>query len=556
MQKGLLLIALPLLYQALFIGLLLRRQTAHNEAQRAAVHTKEVLVHVDRIFSLVQSALADVRGFVLTENPRFSKDSERARAEVESELKVLGKYVADNPDQTRRWRDLSARSVQLVDYENQLVALVNSGQREQAQARVASLRGVELLDKLTSDFDEFRATEESFDQARLTALAISSTLQNWLLVLGLTVNVVIGAACAAIFGRGISRRLAVLTQNTARIARGEALVPRVGGRDEISELDSNFHAMSEQLAALRQKERVFQTVLERRNEELIHANRDLDAKSRENEMFVYSVSHDLRSPLVNLQGFSKELGLIRRDLKGLFDEDLTEAARDRARMIVERDIGESIHYIQTAVQRLSSIIDALLRLSRIGRVEYRAEVMDLAPVIARILAAMRGTIAARGAKITVQEMPPAFADPTAIEQIFANLIGNAVNYLDAQRPGEIEVGCLPDEALGAKGKRVFYVKDNGLGIADAHLSKVFAVFQRLHAQVAPGEGIGLPIVRRMVERHGGEVWVESKEGVGSTFFVSLPAGMETSPLAVAPKKESIRIAADIYEKSRAHDYSR
>jgi signal transduction histidine kinase len=123
-------------------------------------------------------------------------------------------------------------------------------------------------------------------------------------------------------------------------------------------------------------------------------------------------------------------------------------------------------------------------------------------------------------------LPPAWGDPTAVEQIFANLIGNALNYLDPKRPGVIEVGDQ-NHAGGCKTPgdsafHTYYVKDNGLGIPDAYRPKIFQAFQRLHAQVAKGEGIGLVMVRRMVERHGGRIWLESAEGVGSTFFVTLP----------------------------------
>ncbi|RYD69531.1 MAG: ATP-binding protein, partial [Verrucomicrobiaceae bacterium] len=128
----------------------------------------------------------------------------------------------------------------------------------------------------------------------------------------------------------------------------------------------------------------------------------------------------------------------------------------------------------------------------------------------------------------------------ALEQIFANLIGNAVNYLKSGEPGQIEVGILEQPPEEFDGMLVYFVRDNGLGIPDAYLPKVFAIFQRLHANVAPGEGIGLALVRRMVERHGGKIWVESKEGIGSTFFVALPR-KEHSPLVVAPRKERIRV---------------
>ena len=113
-----------------------------------------------------------------------------------------------------------------------------------------------------------------------------------------------------------------------------------------------------------------------------------------------------------------------------------------------------------------------------------------------------------------------------MEQIFANLIGNAVHYLDAARSGTIEVGATTRLPAGTMaGFHVYYVKDNGLGIPEAYHQRVFTAFSRLHANVAQGEGIGLALVRRMVERHGGKIWLESAAGVGTTFFVALPAAV-------------------------------
>jgi len=199
-----------------------------------------------------------------------------------------------------------------------------------------------------------------------------------------------------------------------------------------------------------------------------------------------------------------------------------------------------VQFIQAAVTRLSHIIDALLRLSRAGRVEYRPELVEVGPVITRIVEAMRGTISTHRAEVSIRPLPSVWADPTALEQIFANLIGNAVNYLDPERPGKIEIGVIERKVDENEDPVTFYVKDNGLGIAEAYLPKVFAIFQRLHSDVAAGEGVGLALVRRVVERHGGKVWVESTQGVGSTFFVSLPVASSSSPLpVVAPRKERL-----------------
>src|SRR5207253_3279679 len=126
------------------------------------------------------------------------------------------------------------------------------------------------------------------------------------------------------------------------------------------------------------------------------------------------------------------------------------------------------------------------------------------------------------------ELPPVFGDPTAVEQIFANLIGNALNYLDARRPGLVEVGSLSSQGSNGSGRHTFYVKDNGLGIPEAYKGKIFKAFQRVHPGVAKGEGMGLTVVHRMVERLGGKIWFESVEGAGTTFFVTLPETQKKS----------------------------
>lgn len=281
-----------------------------------------------------------------------------------------------------------------------------------------------------------------------------------------------------------------------------------------------------------QAARKFTQILEQRvaerTAELAESNRQLKQQNEENETFVYSVSHDLRSPLVNLQGFSKELEASCRDIRELFVADeVPPALRQHALSILDDGMKEPIRFIRTAVTRLSTIIDALLRLSRAGRVEYHPVSVDLDTVVARVIDSMRATMVAREARITVHDLHPVLADRTSVEQIFANLVGNALNYLDPKRPGDIHIGidrtATTDSQNDSAGMVTFFVRDNGYGIPAAHRAKIFRAFQRLRPELVQGEGMGLAIVRRMVERHGGRIWLQSNENVGTTFFFTLPA---------------------------------
>ncbi len=248
-------------------------------------------------------------------------------------------------------------------------------------------------------------------------------------------------------------------------------------------------------------------------------NQDLAQKNAENEMFVYSVSHDIRAPLVNLQGFSQEISMAADDMRLLLkQEGLPESIRNQFSELLDGGVDESIGYIQTSVKHLSNIVDGLLRLSRAGRVQYEWAEIPVQKLIRRILDSLSVTIAARRAKFTVDPLPSVTGDTPALEQLFSNLISNALNYLDPAREGRIHIGILPSEG----DRETFFVKDNGLGIPETLQTDLFKGYQRFHPNLAGGEGMGLAIVQRIVERHNGKVWIESRPGEGSTFYVALP----------------------------------
>ena len=527
LRKGLTLIAVPLLFQLGFIALVARMRTENARAVDWAIHSKDVIALTEACRVGFLSAHGAIQGYIITRDTTFADDLARASRIARARLKELRRLVDDNEDQSRAADRVSAHALDFLAYMQEGADLVRRGGMDPAKA--ATRRGVSQmkLNAVSRDIEAFVGEEHHLDDIRQSILARTRDLIDQLLYGGCVASILCTLGVAVVFSRNISGRIGRLTENSYRLAEGRELRPPMGGGDEIGRLDAVFHEMARTLADAATRERAHAELIGRRAEELAAVNGQLGEKARENEMFVYSVSHDLRSPLVNLQGFSKELGMIGKDLVRLVDaEGVPDDVRRKARGLVEAEMGESIGFIQVAVSRLSAIIDALLRLSRAGRVEYRRQDVPVAPIVARVVAALRGTIDERKAVVTVGDLPPAVGDPTAIEQVFANLVGNAINYLDPARPGRIDVRAGGPDDRAPAGSVVYEVADNGLGIPEAYKGKIFTAFQRLHGEVAKGEGIGLALVRRVVERHGGRIWFESEAGRGTTFFVALPAVSE------------------------------
>ena len=496
-QKGFALITIPLLFQAIFGAVLIQRQAYRSRVENWAIHTKEVISQAETYFRMLVEADGQINAFVVTGEERAGTSFERTAAGLPEEADVLAKLVADNPPQVQRVHVIAEKTGRLTDQLRTLYQVAQSKDPGSAAVRVRYISVTNPIADIRKDLDAFVGVEEKLDRIRLEALDKIQRLMFWIISLGLATLIGVGLMCAWFFGHTIVNRLRVLNENVRRVSAGQPLVARVGGTDEVAVLDDSFHRMAEGLSAATAKEKEFQESLERRAGELSLINRELVQKSEENEMFVYSVSHDLRSPLVNLQGFSKELSISMREMRDLFRAgEVSNALRAQGEDILDHGMAEPVTFIQTAVTRLSAIIDALLRLSRAGRVEYQKREVDTHSVVRRVIDASRSTMSEKKAQVTVSgELPNVLGDPTAIEQIFGNLVSNALNYLDKTRPAVIEVGSLPREDDSAL--VTCYVKDNGLGIPEAYQGKIFGIFQRVHGNIAVGEGIGLALVRRM-----------------------------------------------------------
>ncbi len=239
-------------------------------------------------------------------------------------------------------------------------------------------------------------------------------------------------------------------------------------------------------------------------EEREHLITELESKNAELERFTYTVSHDLKSPLITIKSFL-----------GFVEQDALQGKMDRLRGDLKR--------IGAAADKMADLLDELLELSRIGRLNNPPTTVDFNKLTADTLELLSGGILAKGTEIHVQpDMPPVYADKARLLQVVQNLIENALKFMGDQPNPTITVGAV-EQARETR----FFVKDNGVGIDPAYHEKIFGLFDKLD-QSTPGYGTGLALVRRIIAVHGGHIWVESQgAGKGSTFFFTLPEQMPT-----------------------------
>lgn len=240
------------------------------------------------------------------------------------------------------------------------------------------------------------------------------------------------------------------------------------------------------------------TDMSRRVRDYSILSKKLKESNDELEAFTYSVSHDLRAPLRAMVGFSRIL--IKK-----FASELPDAAH------------RYLNIINDSALELGDLIDDLLRLSRIGRGEIARNSIDIKKLVQNILKETVGDYEGRNVEQVISDIPECHGDLPLVKQLLTNLLSNAIKYTRCQEAARIEVG------YEIKGKeRVYYVKDNGAGFDMKYVDKLFGVFQRLHRpEEYEGTGVGLAIVKRIANRHGGRVWAEGKKDEGATFYFTL-----------------------------------
>lgn len=246
---------------------------------------------------------------------------------------------------------------------------------------------------------------------------------------------------------------------------------------------------------------------------------NLEMKNDELQSVLYTASHDLRSPLVNIQGFGGELQRACEKLKSLMGScSLDGESRQEIMKLLSDEVPESLHFVKAGADKIQLLLDGLLRLSRVGSIEISLEPLKMNELLGKVLHAQRFQIQQRQAEVTVDPLPACLGDVVMVNQLFGNLIDNALKYSEPSRPCRIRIsGHIADNHAE------YAVADNGVGIEPEHCQEIFQIFYRLHPGGAiPGEGLGLAIVKRILDRLGGAIRVESTPGKGTTFWISLP----------------------------------
>ncbi len=247
------------------------------------------------------------------------------------------------------------------------------------------------------------------------------------------------------------------------------------------------------------------------------ANAVLEAANREVRSFAYIVAHDLRSPVVNFQGFVEEIEFALESVDETLHQvkaTLPEEKQATMHEAFDLDIPDALQHLKSSTERMNEMLMSVLDLARQGRREFHPVMVDSARVVDEIIASLR----LDHIQVRIHDMPMIYADRVAVQQIAGNLLDNAVKYLDPARPGHVEIWATVNEE-----ETIFHVRDNGRGIAEEDHERILQPFRRArNAFDVEGSGMGLAYVQTLVRRLGGRIWFESQPDVGSTFHVALP----------------------------------
>jgi len=439
-------------------------------AQSWRAHTLEVITHTKALELAVSRADSAVRGYLLVGSPLFEQLYHQSAQDVESEVAQLRHLTADNSAQQQR-----------LDYLHSRIMVKFSGLENGISIRRGGGGSLNerLLEPTLSDAPDggptvgYMIAQVEGEEQRLLAERTRETAHAqtavWISFIGASLLDVLLILAAFEFLIRITRDRYALAARTA----------------EIATLNTELQSLNADL----------ESRVEQRTRELAVSNQELEA-------FSYSVSHDLRAPLRTIDGFS--LALMED-----FSDKLNEEGRDY------------IGRVRNGVQRMGTLIDALLQLSRVTRTEVQRERVDLSQLATLVFNELQVASPERDVLWIAQPGVLVEADSRLVRIALENLIGNAYKFTSRTEGGKIEFGSMPGSDQYA-GHTVYFIRDNGAGFDMHYVDRLFTAFQRLHGdRDFKGSGIGLATVSRIIRRHHGDIWAQSELGNGATFYFTL-----------------------------------
>lgn len=461
-----------------------------REDSKWVIHTIEVENQINTLLLEIRRAESGARGFLLTRGPDFQSDHEKAVAAIIPALDKLTRQIGDSPVQRESIEKLRAAIETRLGQFSREMEFAKQDQSDRAIALVREAAASNTTTTIGNLANAMIREEERLFRIRTANSDRSQTL----------------AASMTGIGSGLVVLLALISiWLVRRSARA---------RDQAD-------------TRLREANLSLESVVDERTADLREANDEI-------QRFAYIVSHDLRSPLVNIMGFTSELeelgGDIFRRIGSLTHEaaggpppaagEISLTAPDQQ---LSTDFSEALGFIKSSIAKMDRLISAILNLTREGRREFKPEKIDTRELIEAIVSTLAHQASEAQAEIHVEPLPNLVSDRLALEQIFSNLIDNGIKYLKTGVPGEIRI-----RGRTKLGYAIFEISDNGRGIDPRDHQRIFDLFRRAGTQDKPGQGIGLAHVRALVRRLGGTMSVSSELNAGSTFTITLPMAWNAS----------------------------
>lgn len=457
------------------------------------VHTVEVESQISNLLLEIRRAESATRAYMLSSAPQYLAEYQTAAAGILPAADQLISLSSDNPVQVANSTKLrKALDVRLAEFSRGIDRVKNNdvGTAVTVLRQGTSTDAVKVIAETTRDM---RAEEDRLFKLRTATADRTQQLASIVTVAGS--GLVIAFAGLSVFLVRVSSRARDAAESKLR--------------------DNNIN---------------LETTVDERTADLREANDEI-------QRFAYIVSHDLRSPLVNIMGFTSELeelgGDIFRRIGSLAHVSANgaplapagpgETALEGPDRQLRDDFSEALGFIKTSIAKMDRLISAILNLTREGRREFQPVKIDTTELIEAVVSTVAHQAAEAQAEIHLEPLPNVVSDRLALEQIFSNLIDNAIKYLKQGVPGEIRI-----RGRTKLGYAIFEISDNGRGIDPKDHQRIFDLFRRAGTQDKPGQGIGLAHVRALVRRLGGTMSVSSELNAGSTFTITLPIAWNVS----------------------------